>query len=115
MILAQMTKSVLPVLGYPHSASHLALDHMELMLGAHLVQRYGAARRRRGDVRLALPNGRRCERPSFSVKTSMEAFGSRTSHGSASFGDQAAFTRTFHRVVGVSPGRWRREHRRHES
>lgn len=28
----------------------------------------------------------------------------------AGFGDQAAFTRTFHRVVGVSPGRWRREH-----
>jgi AraC-like DNA-binding protein len=26
------------------------------------------------------------------------------------FGDQAAFTRTFHRIVGVSPGRWRREY-----
>lgn len=28
------------------------------------------------------------------------------------FGDQAAFTRTFHRLVGLSPGRWRREHKR---
>lgn len=26
------------------------------------------------------------------------------------FNDQAAFTRTFHQVVGVSPGRWRRHH-----
>lgn len=26
------------------------------------------------------------------------------------FGDQAAFTRTFHRVVGATPGQWRREH-----
>jgi AraC-like DNA-binding protein len=26
------------------------------------------------------------------------------------FGDQAAFTRTFSQVVGVSPGRWRRYH-----
>ena len=26
------------------------------------------------------------------------------------FGDQAAFTRTFHRVVGAAPGQWRREH-----
>jgi len=26
------------------------------------------------------------------------------------FGDQAAFTRTFHRVVGATPGHWRREH-----
>ncbi|WP_442948197.1 helix-turn-helix transcriptional regulator [Nostoc sp.] len=25
------------------------------------------------------------------------------------FSDQAAFTRTFHQVVGDSPGRWRRE------
>jgi AraC family transcriptional regulator len=28
------------------------------------------------------------------------------------FADQAAFTRTFHRVVGVAPGRWRNEHAR---
>ncbi len=27
------------------------------------------------------------------------------------FGDQAAFTRTFHLVVGATPGQWRREHR----
>jgi AraC-like DNA-binding protein len=26
------------------------------------------------------------------------------------FNDQAAFTRTFHQVVGVSPGRWRRHY-----
>jgi AraC-like DNA-binding protein len=26
------------------------------------------------------------------------------------FNDQAAFTRTFHRLVGVSPGRWRRHY-----
>jgi len=27
----------------------------------------------------------------------------------AGFGDQPAFTRTFQRIVGVSPGRWRRD------
>jgi AraC-like DNA-binding protein len=26
------------------------------------------------------------------------------------FADQAAFTRTFRKVVGVSPGRWRRHY-----
>jgi AraC-like DNA-binding protein len=26
------------------------------------------------------------------------------------FNDQAAFTRTFHQLVGVSPGRWRRQY-----
>lgn len=30
--------------------------------------------------------------------------------GQSGFGDQPAFTRTFHRVVGASPGHWRREH-----
>jgi AraC family transcriptional regulator len=28
------------------------------------------------------------------------------------FGDQAAFTRTFHRDVGATPSQWRREHKR---
>jgi AraC-like DNA-binding protein len=28
----------------------------------------------------------------------------------AGFADQPAFTRAFHRIVGVSPGRWRRDH-----
>ena len=30
----------------------------------------------------------------------------------AGFADQAAFTRTFHQIVGMSPGRWRRDHQR---
>jgi AraC-like DNA-binding protein len=30
----------------------------------------------------------------------------------AGFSDQAAFTRTFHRLVGTTPGHWRREHGR---
>jgi AraC family transcriptional regulator len=28
----------------------------------------------------------------------------------AGFADQAAFTRTFHQIVGVSAGRWRRDY-----
>src|SRR5258708_38559031 len=31
------------------------------------------------------------------------------------FSDQAAFTRTFHQIVGVSPGRWRRDHQRKQT
>ena len=33
----------------------------------------------------------------------------------AGFSDQAAFTRTFHQIVGVSPGRWRRDYQPRES
>jgi AraC family transcriptional regulator len=31
------------------------------------------------------------------------------------FNDQAAFTRTFHEIVGVSPGRWRRHYMKKHS
>jgi AraC-like DNA-binding protein len=33
----------------------------------------------------------------------------------AGFSDQAAFTRAFHQIVGISPGRWRRDHQRRSS
>ena len=42
---------LLPILGYAGRASHLALDHLELVLGAHLIERYGATRRRGAAVR----------------------------------------------------------------
>ncbi len=159
IVLAQMTKSVLPILGYPRRASNLAFDHLELLLGAHLVQRYGATRRRRAEVRGGLAEwqkiratellrenldgsvrladlARECDLSVSHFARSFKASLGVTSHAwltdlriertkellgttlplavvasQCGFGDQAAFTRTFHRVVGVPPGRWRREHR----
>jgi AraC family transcriptional regulator len=159
MVMAQMTKSVLPILGSPRRASHLGLDHLELVLGAHLVQRYAAARRRRAEVRRGLAEwqkmratellrenldgsirladlARECDLSVSHFARSFKASFGVTSRGwltdlrierakdllattrplidvasQAGFGDQAAFTRTFHRVVGVAPGRWRRERR----
>jgi AraC family transcriptional regulator len=159
LALAQMTKSVLPILGYPRRASHLALDHLELVLGAHLVQRYAATRRRRAEPRRGLAEwqkmratellrenldgsirladlARECDLSVSHFARSFKASFGVTSHAwltdlrmerakellattlplvhvasQAGFGDQAAFTRNFHRIVGVAPGRWRREHR----
>ncbi|HTQ02570.1 MAG TPA: AraC family transcriptional regulator [Polyangiaceae bacterium] len=137
----------------------LALDQLELTLAAHLMQRYGNARRRAtprpgglaawqrlrvteflrerldGKVRLA-ELAELCElsvsRFAHSFKTT---FGVSAHHfllerrierarellaeskaplsdiaSQCGFADQAAFTRTFHRIAGASPGRWRREH-----
>jgi AraC-like DNA-binding protein len=161
VVLAQVTKSILPILGGDAQMSPLALDQLELLVGAHVMQRYGATgptraivsgglaawQRRRatellrenldGTVRLA-DVAQACE---LSVSHFARSF--KTSFGlschrwltdrrverakellattdtplvdvssQSGFRDQAAFTRTFHRLVGLSPGRWRREHKR---
>jgi AraC family transcriptional regulator len=159
LVLGQMTKNVLPILGEPRRASHLALDHLELVLGAHLVQRYGATWRRRAEVRGGLAEwqkvratellrehldgsvrladlARECDLSVSHFARSFKASFGVTSHGwltdlrierakellaqtlplievasRSGFGDQAAFTRTFHRIVGATPGRWRRAQR----
>src|SRR5882724_11789426 len=41
LVVAQITKSILPFLGRSDGPSVLALDQFSLILGAHLLQRYG--------------------------------------------------------------------------
>jgi AraC family transcriptional regulator len=54
LVLAQITKSILPFLGRKDSLSVLALDQLSLILGAHLIQQYGvhqkAGRQLRGGL-----------------------------------------------------------------
>jgi AraC-like DNA-binding protein len=159
IVLAQIAKSVAAALGRPSRAAPLALDHLELIIGAHIVQRYGATRSRRnvvgrglakwqrarateflqenldGTVRLAdlahecqlsvghfarsfkasfgIPchewlTERRIERAKQLLALTNSSLADVASH--SGFSDQAAFTRTFHRRVGATPGQWRREH-----
>jgi AraC-like DNA-binding protein len=161
LVLAQLTKSILPLIGRPERAGTLALEHLEQVLAAHLLQRYGEMNRPRPIAKGGLANwqkrralellrenldrslrlsdlAREC---GLSVSHFSRAF--KTSFGMPShrwltrlriehakellaqtreplievatrsgFSDQSAFTRTFQRVVGVSPGRWRRDHSR---
>jgi AraC family transcriptional regulator len=161
IVLAQIAKSMLPLLGTAPGPRSLALDQLELILAAHLIQRYGATRPRRavagtglaawqrrramdllranldGSVRLAdvatacdlsVSHFARAFKASFGVtchrwlterriERAQELLALKTAAladvaGQCGFGDQAAFTRTFHRIVGLTPGRWRREHSR---
>ena len=41
VVLAQLTRSILPFIGHRDGPSLLALDQFSLILGAHLLQRYG--------------------------------------------------------------------------
>jgi AraC-like DNA-binding protein len=159
IVLAQIAKSLVATLGRPSRVAPLALDHLELIIGAHIVQRYGSTRSRRnvvgrglakwqraratellrenldGTVRL-VGLARECQLSvSYFARSFKASFGV-TCHqwlterrierakqllaltsspltdvaSHSGFGDQAAFTRTFHRRVGVTPGQWRREH-----
>jgi len=161
LVLAQLTKSMLPSVGRPGWPSPLALDHLNLILGAHVLQQYGALRKpasvsvgglgplqkRRatellnenltGGIRLSqvaaecglsISHFARSFKASFGVSThrwlvqrriersqdllihTRESLSDIAEH--AGFADQAAFTRTFHQIVGMSPGRWRRDHQR---
>jgi AraC family transcriptional regulator len=161
IVLAQLTRSVLPFLGTQASPSLLALDQLELTIAAHVIQHYGAARQRRPIVHCRLAPwqsqratqllrenlsgkiglvdvARTCELSvSHFARSFKETFGvschrwlteRRVERAQAllvntdtplvdiaiqaGFGDQPALTRTFHQVVGVTPAKWRREHRR---
>ena len=161
LVLTQLTKSILPFIGRQHWLGPLTLDHLNLIIGAHLLQRYAGQRtlptvsvgglgpwqKRRatellsenldGRVRLSqlaqecglsVSHFARSFKASFGVSTHRWLVQLRIERSQdllirtresltdiaeqTGFSDQAAFTRTFHQVVGVSPGRWRRDHQR---
>ena len=162
MVLAQLTRSIVPFLG-PSAPPPIAFDQLELVLAAHVAQRFGGATQRRaaargglsawqrrrslellrenldGHVRLAdvalacdlsVSHFARSFKASFGVSCHRWLLERRVEHAQellamtdrplvdvasqSGFGDQAAFTRTFHRLVGMTPGRFRRDHRRAE-
>ena len=159
LVVAQITKSILPFLGQSDAPSVLALDQLSLILGAHLLQKYGVLQKttRRSNGGLAPWQKRRASellhenmhgrlqlselarecglstshfarsfKTSFGVSTHQWLLRHRIEHAKqlmsqtamslieiavqSGFNDQAAFTRTFHQLVGVSPGRWRRHY-----
>jgi AraC family transcriptional regulator len=159
LVLAQMTRSILPFIGRRDGPSLLALDQFSLILGAHLIQRYGMLQKigkfskgglapwqkRRaaellrenldGRIRLmeiarecalSVSHFARSFKETFGISTHQWLIRRRIEHAQellrqttapivdiamqSGFGDQAAFSRTFRQVVGVSPGRWRRYH-----
>jgi len=159
LVLSQLTKSILPYIGREGSPSPLGVDYLQLLLGAHVLQRYarlqksprittgglGPLQKRRaiellnenlaGRIRLSdlayecglsISHFGRSFKASFGMsahrwlvhrrvqraKELMAQTGESLAEiaDGAGFADQAAFTRAFRQIVGVSPGRWRRDH-----
>jgi AraC family transcriptional regulator len=161
LVLTQLTKSIHPYIGRPGWPCPLKLDHLNLILSAHLLQKYAGLRtaptisvgglgpwqKRRatellrenlpGRIRLSqlaqecglsISHFARSFKASFGVSTHRWLVQRRIERSEellihtrksladiadqVGFADQAAFTRTFHQIVGISPGRWRRDHQR---
>jgi len=159
LVVAQITKSILPFLGRSDAPPVLALDQFSLILGAHLIQQYGvlqkAARHSKGGLApwqkrrasellhenmhgrirlsdiarecgLSVSHFARSFKTSFGTSTHQWLIQRRVDQAKqlmsqtsmslidiaiqSGFNDQAAFTRTFHHFVGVSPGGWRRHY-----
>ena len=159
LVVAQMTKSLLPYVGRDDALSTVLLDQFSMILGAHLVQRYGSLQRKprvskgglapwqmrrasellhenmHGRIRLSdiarecglsVSHFARSFKISFGTATHQWLLRHRIDHAKqlmihtktpltdvatqSGFNDQAAFTRRFHQLVGVSPARWRRNY-----
>src|SRR5258708_1267176 len=159
LVLAQITRNILPSITRENKLGSLALDQFELTLGAHLLQRYGGIARTQtpkarglakwqrqramellrenlnGNVRLgdlakecglSVSHFARSFKAAFGVSSHQWLIRQRVDltkelltkttlplseiAAQSGFGDQAAFTRTFHRIAGASPGQWRRAH-----
>jgi AraC-like DNA-binding protein len=157
IVLAQLTRSILPLIGSRDWTGSLALDQFSLILGVHVLRAYAGlptsplprkgglapwqARRAAemirekidGDIRLpdlarecglSTSHFARAFHISFGMSPYRWLVERRIDQAKAllagsdlpiadiavrtGFSDQAAFTRAFRRLVGDSPGRWRR-------
>ena len=158
LVIAQLTKNILPLATSRNWSSQLAIDQFSLMFGAHVLQTYGGlarlpevvtrglapwqAQRAAEVLRSRLDGGVRlstlaqeCGMSVSHFTRSFRATFGVSAHGwlvqrrvdlakdlmrtttaplvdialQCGFSDQAAFNRSFSQIVGMSPGRWRRE------
>jgi AraC family transcriptional regulator len=110
LVVAQITKSILPFLGRSDAPSVLALDQFSLILGAHLIQQYGVLQKAAHPSRGGLAPWQK-RRASELLHENM--------HGRIRLSDIARacefsvshFARSFKISFGTSPHRWLIQHR----
>ena len=110
LVVAQITKSILPFLGRNDAPSVLALDQFSLILGAHLIQRYGALQKAARHSKGGLAPWQK-RRASEILHENM--------HGRVRLSDVARecglstshFARSFKTSFGISTHQWLIQHR----
>ena len=105
LVLAQFTKNILPYVGRSGWPSELSLDYLQLILGAHLLQRYAGLRRppRRSGRGLAARQKRRALEL-LNANLAGRITLTRLAH-ECGF-SPSHFARSFKASFGVSPHRW---------
>jgi len=110
LVLAQLTKSVAPFLE-PHAAtSPLALEQLELVVAAHVIQRYGAARQKRVQGAHTLAPWQR-RRATELLRENLEGKVALADVASVCDLSVSHFARSFKATFGTSPHRWLTEQR----
>jgi AraC-like DNA-binding protein len=110
IVLAQLTKSLLPHLGSGSLPLPLALDHLELLVGAHVLQRYGATRQRRSIVGSGLAAWQRA-RAAELLRENLDGRVRLADLASACELSVSHFARAFKASFGVTCHRWLNERR----
>jgi len=110
IFLAQITKSILPSLGADARLTRLALDELELVLAAHVLQRYGSVRERQTSGRYKLAPWQR-ERAMELIRENLEGRIGLAELARACELSVSHFARSFKATFGVSSHRWLTERR----
>jgi AraC-like DNA-binding protein len=109
IVLAQLTHSILPFLGSATS-SPLALDQLELLVAAHVIQRYASARQRTPGVRALLAPWQRL-RATELLRENLDGKVGLVEVARACDLSVSHFARCFKATFGVSCHRWLTERR----
>ncbi len=110
IVLAQLTKSVLPFLGRETLPAPLALDHLELIVAAHVIQRYGSARLLHANASRKLAPWR-VERATELLRENLDGKVGLADVARACDLSVSHFARSFKATFGVSCHRWLTEQR----
>ena len=110
LVLAQITRSILPFLGRSDALSVLALDQFSLILGAHLLQKYGVLHKAAGQSKGGLAPWQ--QRRAAEILHENLHGRIRLSHVARECGlSTSHFARCFKTSFGVSTHRWLMRHR----
>jgi len=110
LLLAQLTKSILQSLGTDSPPTRLALDQLELIIAAHVLQRYGSARQRQPSARYKLAPWRR-QRATELIRENLDGKLGLSELARACELSVSHFARSFKATFGVSSHRWLIERR----
>ena len=110
LVVAQITRSVLPFLGRNDTLSALALDQFGLILGAHLLQNYGVVQKKGSSAKGGLAAWQ-LKRATELLHENLDGHIQLSQLARECGLSTSYFARSFKAAFGVSPHQWLTQHR----